>query len=134
MDIAARTLKKRLKLRCLYDFGPADGTSHHRSPGFGYSVGYALSLCGIGRDLQPAQRRVEPGRRWTDAYGAFAAFYVVYQTENLWLGVLAAVIVGAIMGLAMAFVSVNLGAEQGISGIGFYLFGLGMSDLLFSNC
>ncbi len=37
------------------------------------------------------------------------------------------------MGLAMAFVSVNLSAEQGISGIGFYLFGLGMSDLLFQK-
>lgn len=65
--------------------------------------------------------------------GAFAAFYIVFQTGNLWLGVLAAVIVGALMGLAMAFVSVNLGADQGISGIGFYLFGLGMSDLLFQK-
>lgn len=63
--------------------------------------------------------------------GAFAAFYVALLTGNLWLGVLAALIVGAIMGLAMAFVTVNLHAQQGISGIGFYLFGLGMSDLLF---
>ena len=65
--------------------------------------------------------------------GAFAAFYVAFTTGNLWLGVLAAVIVGAVMGLAMAFVSINLQAEQGISGIGFYLFGLGMSDLLFQK-
>jgi ABC-type uncharacterized transport system permease subunit len=63
--------------------------------------------------------------------GAFAAFYVTFQTGNLWLGMLAAVGVGAFMGLAMAFVSINLQAEQGISGIGFYLFGLGMSTLLF---
>lgn len=65
--------------------------------------------------------------------GAFAAFYVALTTGNLWLGVLAAVVVGAIMGLAMAFVSINLQAQQGISGIGFYLFGLGMSDLLFQK-
>jgi len=65
--------------------------------------------------------------------GAFAAFYTVIYTGNLWLGVLVAIIVGAIMGLAMAFVSVTLQAEQGISGIGFYLFGLGMSDLLFQK-
>ncbi len=65
--------------------------------------------------------------------GAFAAFYVSWRTGNLWLGLLAAVIVGALMGLAMAFVTVNLHAEQGISGIGFYLFGLGMSDLLFQK-
>ena len=63
--------------------------------------------------------------------GAFAAFYVSITTGNLWLGLLAAVVVGAVMGLAMAFVTVNLQAVQGISGIGFYLFGLGMSTLLF---
>lgn len=65
--------------------------------------------------------------------GAFAAFYVVQTTGNLWLGVLAAMLVGAAMGLAMALVTVSLHAQQGISGIGFYLFGLGLSDLLFQK-
>ncbi len=63
--------------------------------------------------------------------GAFSAFYVVFETGNLWLGVLAALIIGGLMGLLMAFVSVTMQAEQGISGIGLYLFGLGMSSLLF---
>lgn len=63
--------------------------------------------------------------------GAFVSFYVVFRTENLWLGLLVAMLVGALMGLAMAYVTVNLHAQQGISGIGFYLFGLGMSELLF---
>ena len=62
--------------------------------------------------------------------GAFAAFYISIETGNLWLGVLVAMGVGALMGLAMAFVTINLQAKQGISGIGFYLFGLGMSNLL----
>jgi len=65
--------------------------------------------------------------------GAFAAFYVVLNTGNLLMGVLAAMGTGALMGLAMAFVTVNLQAQQGISGIGFYLFGLGMSNLLFQS-
>src|SRR3990170_7959065 len=65
--------------------------------------------------------------------GAFAAFYVALTTGNLWLGVLAALLVGALMGLAMAFVTVHLHAQQGISGIGFFLFGLGLSDLLFQK-
>ena len=65
--------------------------------------------------------------------GCFAAFYVVFVTGSLWLGLLAAIIAGALMGLAMAYVTVNLQAEQGISGIGFYLFGLGLSDLLFQK-
>lgn len=62
---------------------------------------------------------------------AFAAYYVVLQTENLVLGLLVAIIVGWLMGLATAFISVTLKAEQGISGIGVYLFGLGLSDLLY---
>lgn len=65
--------------------------------------------------------------------GAFAAFYATITTGNPWLGLLAAVIVGLIMGLAMAVISVTFQAEQGISGIGVYLFGLGMSELLFQK-
>lgn len=65
--------------------------------------------------------------------GAFASFYVAFLTDNLWLGLLAAIIVGAFMGLLVAVVNVTLKAEQGISGIGFFLFGLGMSDLLFQK-
>lgn len=65
--------------------------------------------------------------------GAFAAYYAVFETGNLLLGVLAALIVGMLLGLAMAFISVTLQAEQGISGIGLYLFGLGLSELLFQK-
>jgi ABC-type uncharacterized transport system permease subunit len=65
--------------------------------------------------------------------GAFAAFYTTFITENLWLGLLAAIIVGGIMGLAVAVINVTLKAEQGISGIGVFLFGLGMSELLFQK-
>ena len=65
--------------------------------------------------------------------GAFAGFYITYHTGNPWLGLLLAIFVGAIMGLVMGFITVTLHAEQGISGIGIYLFGLGMSDLLFQK-
>jgi len=65
--------------------------------------------------------------------GAFAGFYIAMRTGSLGLGVLVAMLVGAMMGLAMAYVTVNMHAQQGISGIGFYLFGLGMSDLLFQK-
>lgn len=65
--------------------------------------------------------------------GAFAAFYTTFITENLWFGLLAAIIVGGIMGLAVAVINVTLKAEQGISGIGVFLFGLGMSELLFQK-
>jgi general nucleoside transport system permease protein len=65
--------------------------------------------------------------------GAFAAYYTALHTQNLWLAVLVGAAVGAFMGIVTAVVSVTLKAEQGISGIGVYLFGLGMSDLLFQK-
>ncbi len=58
--------------------------------------------------------------------GAFSGFYVGMTTGNLWLGLLAAAVAGGLMGLLMA-------AEQGISGIGLALFGLGLSSLLFKK-
>ncbi|MCX6029225.1 MAG: ABC transporter permease [Chloroflexi bacterium] len=63
--------------------------------------------------------------------GGYAAFFVVLNTGNPWLGLLAAIVVGLLMGLLMSFISVTLKAEQGISGIGLYIFGLGLSSLLF---
>lgn len=65
--------------------------------------------------------------------GAYAGFYTTFRTGNPLLGLLTAIVVGGVMGLAMAFISITLQAIQGISGIGVYLFGLGMSDLLFKK-
>jgi ABC-type uncharacterized transport system permease subunit len=75
--------------------------------------------------------------------GAFTSFWAVYKftpdgatTYSAWalfIGVVVALLVGLLMGLATAFINVTLQAEQGISGIGIYLFGLGMSDLLFQK-
>ena len=65
--------------------------------------------------------------------GAYGAFFVALITGSLWLGLLAGIVVGLLMGLLMAFISVTLKAEQGISGIGLYMFGLGLSTLLFKT-
>ena len=65
--------------------------------------------------------------------GAFSTYYVELQTGNLVLAVLAGTLTGTLMGVVTAFVSVTLKAEQGISGIGVYLFGLGISSLLFQK-
>jgi simple sugar transport system permease protein len=65
--------------------------------------------------------------------GGFTGFYVTLLTGNVWLGLLAAIIAGLLMGLLMSVISVTLKAEQGISGIGLYMFGLGLSSLLFKE-
>jgi len=62
---------------------------------------------------------------------AFASYYTALETGSVPLGILVGIGIGAVMGLVTAFMSVTLKAEHGISGIGIYLFGLGLSDLLF---
>ncbi|MFN2159636.1 MAG: ABC transporter permease [Anaerolineales bacterium] len=101
--------------------------------GSGIRLATPYLYAGIGETFGQKSGVLNLGLEGQMLLGAYAAFFVVFETGNLWLGLLAAVIVGAIMGLAMAFVSVTLHAEQGISGIGFYLFGLGLSDLLFQK-
>ncbi|SDG70231.1 ABC transporter permease [Desulfosporosinus hippei] len=63
--------------------------------------------------------------------GAFAGFFATLQQGSPLLGIIVSLAIGALMGLIMAFVSVTFKAEQGISGIGLYMFGWGLSGLLF---
>lgn len=64
---------------------------------------------------------------------AFTSFYVALTTGNLWLGLLTGFVVGILMGLLMSVISVTFKAEQGISGIGLHMFGMGLSALLFKT-
>jgi len=64
---------------------------------------------------------------------AYAAFYVAVTTGSLALGILAAAVVGGVLGLVMALVTVTMRADQGVSGIALYLFCLGLSELLFKQ-
>jgi general nucleoside transport system permease protein len=63
--------------------------------------------------------------------GAFFAHWTALETGNLWLAVLAGLAAGTVMGGIYALITVYFKAEQGISGIGIFLFGLGFSDLMF---
>jgi simple sugar transport system permease protein len=65
--------------------------------------------------------------------GAYAAYYVTLNSESASFGVLVALCVGAAMGVVYSLVTLVFHAEQGISGIGIYLFGLGFTDLLFQK-
>jgi len=65
--------------------------------------------------------------------GAFGGYYTTLKTQSPWMGLLVGLVVGLALGLLSSVISVTLRAEQGISGIGVYLFGLGMSDLLFQR-
>jgi len=58
---------------------------------------------------------------------SLVAFLTAYFTNNLWLGVLFAILVGILFGILMAFFTVNLGVSQHVSGLGITIFASGLS-------
>jgi simple sugar transport system permease protein len=59
--------------------------------------------------------------------GAVAGFWITFQTENLWLGVLLAMIAGAALSVIHAFNSVTLRVSQIVSGLALTIFGTGVA-------
>ena len=59
--------------------------------------------------------------------GAFSGVYVSYITSNPWLGVFSAIIVGGLLGLIHAFLSVTLRGNQIVSGTGLNILALGFT-------
>jgi len=90
-------------------------------------------LAGLGEAIGQRSGVLNLGVEGVMLIGAFAAYYVALETGNLLLGVLAALLSGAAMGLIYAFITLVMQSDQGISGIGIYLFGLGFTDLLFQK-
>jgi len=65
--------------------------------------------------------------------GAVSGFLTVYNTSNLVLALIAVILVGALLGLIFAFLTVTLGADQTVCGMAFLIFGSGLSGFIGKN-
>ncbi len=63
------------------------------------------------------------------SFGAVTGFIVTFTTGNPWLGMMAAIIAGALISLIHAFVTVSLRANQVVSGLALTMLGIGLSGL-----
>ena len=63
--------------------------------------------------------------------GAMTGFLITFVTGSLWVGVFAAAVVGMILGLLMAYLSVYLGLSQHVSGLGITLFATGLAMFIY---
>lgn len=71
------------------------------------------------------------GVEGTMLIGGFAGFLATYKTGSLWVGILWAMIAGALMSALLAFVVVLLKADQTIAGLTINIFAAGLSLYLF---
>ncbi len=62
--------------------------------------------------------------------GAVSAFAGAYHSDNAWIGVLVAILVGGLMALIHAFLTISLRADQVVSGLALTLLGTGLSSFL----
>ncbi len=63
--------------------------------------------------------------------GAMTGFLITFNSGSVWAGVLAAAMVGMLLGLLMAFLAVNLGLSQHVSGLGITLFATGLAMFIY---
>jgi simple sugar transport system permease protein len=63
--------------------------------------------------------------------GAFVGFAVAFTSGSLWLGLLAAILAGVLAGLLMGVLTVSLGLNQHVSGLGLTLLLTGLSLFFF---
>lgn len=62
--------------------------------------------------------------------GAATAFAVAYHSNSVWLGLVAAMLVGCLLALIHAFLSVTMRADQVVSGLALTIFGIGLASFM----
>jgi general nucleoside transport system permease protein len=62
--------------------------------------------------------------------GAMTGFSIAYSTSNPWIGLLAALLVGALLGLGFAGAIISLRTNQIVTGLAMVIFGTGLSAYL----
>ncbi len=90
-------------------------------------------LAGLGETIGQRSGVLNLGVEGVMLLGAYGAYYATLRTDSVLLGIVVSLVVGGVMGIVYGVVTLALKAEQGISGIGIFIFGLGLSDLLFQK-
>lgn len=90
-------------------------------------------LASLGETLGQRSGVLNLGVEGVMLLGAYGAYFTTLQTGSVPAGIMVGMAVGGVMGVIYGVVTLALKATQGISGIGIYIFGLGLSDFLFQR-
>lgn len=93
-------------------------------------AGTPLLLATVGEIYSERSGVLNLGLEGIMIMGALTAFLVSFRTGDVALAIVAAAIVGALLSLIHAFVSITLKANQIVSGLAISIFGLGLSGFL----
>lgn len=94
-------------------------------------VATPLVWAGIGELIIERTGVLNLGIEGTMVAGAFSGFLVAHVTGSAWLGLLAAIVAGIVAGLLMALLTVTLGLNQHVSGLGLTLLLIALCEFTF---
>jgi len=100
---------------------------------FGIGLGTPLVFSTVGETISERAGILNLGVQGTMLVGAVAGFWATFNTGGglgLLLGVIAAVIAGAMVSIIHAFLSITLRVSQIVSGLALTLFGTGLASFL----
>lgn len=99
------------------------------------AIVYAVSIlyAAIGETFSQRAGIMNLGVEGIMLMGAVSGFLTVYSTNNLVLALLAVILVGALLGLVFAFLTITLRADQTVCGMAFLIFGSGLSGFIGKN-
>lgn len=92
-----------------------------------FRVATPILLAATGEALSERAGVLNLGIEGIMFFGAFIGFYAADQTGSLWLGLLAAILCGMAAGLLMGLLTVTLGVNQHVSGLGITLLLTGLA-------
>lgn len=96
-------------------------------------AGTSLVFASIGEILTERSGILNLGLEGIMIMGAVSAFAASYHSESLLIGLLVAMLVGALLASIHAFLTISLRADQVVSGLALTLFGVGLSSFLGQN-
>jgi len=93
-------------------------------------VSISILLAGMGEMITERSGVLNIGVEGTMLMGALAAALGSYFSGSPWIGLLAAGIVGMLVGLLFSFIAITLRSNQSITGLAIYLLCVGLSGYL----
>lgn len=91
------------------------------------SLATPLVLAALGEIFAQRSGVLNLGLEGIMLFSGFIGFSVVFQLNNLWAGMLAAIMIGALMGLLYAFLAISLHSNQCVTGLSLMSLGTGMA-------
>ncbi len=94
-------------------------------------VSTPILLAAIGETYTERAGILNLGIEGTMFFGAFIGFFVADKSGSLWFGLLIAILSGIVFGLLMALMTVTLGVNQHVAGLGITMLCTGLSLFAF---